>query len=245
MREREIKRIEELEDSHWWFLAKRELTVTLIKKYFKPGAKAKALEIGCAVGRFLQELSAFGAVSGIDISSYGIEACRRKGFSDTYQEDVLKMHFASGTFDLVCALDVLEHIQDDSGALVQAHRVLKPGGMLLLTVPANKFIWGPHDLASSHKRRYCARELKDKLIRAGFRIERMTHFVSLLSPLIFIYRFAHRCFTEPGKPEATFAIFPGPINRFLLSILRAENRFIARGFDLPFGVSLLCAAVKE
>ncbi|MCM8795546.1 MAG: class I SAM-dependent methyltransferase [Candidatus Omnitrophica bacterium] len=241
MRDCEIERIDKLENFYWWFIARRELAISLLRKYIKK-LNLRILDVGCGTGMFMKELVRFGKVVGVDKSYYSIQLCHKKGFNSVYQEDISNMHFPSETFDLVTALDVLEHIEDDERAISEIFRVLKNNGIFLLTVPANNSLWSYHDIALNHKRRYTFSELKDKLISIGFEVKRISYCIFFLFLPIFIFRMFQRYFLHIH--HTTLITFPKLINFLLLLTLRLENTLLKKGIDFPFGVSLVCVARK-
>jgi SAM-dependent methyltransferase len=151
--------------------------------------------------------------------------------------------FAARTFDLVCALDVLEHLADDRAALGAIHHVLKPGGALLLSVPALRVLWGRQDVLAGHHRRYRRHELRERVLAAGFAIERLAWFNTWMFLPILAVRLAMRPFlrsTGHGT-RSDFAVGSGWLDRPLGAVFGSEAGLVARGV-LPIGVSLLCLA---
>jgi SAM-dependent methyltransferase len=236
--------MKDLEDFYWWFVARRNLVTLLLKRCLPKYSPLKILDIGCGTGRLLGELSHFGQASGVDISSYAVELCHNRGFSEARQGDVLNLQFASESFDIICALDVFEHIVNDKKAFDEAYRILKNKGTFLLTVPANRLLWSCHDIALEHKRRYSLAELRHKLTSAGFKIQRISYCIFGLFFPIFIFRIMQNIFSKPIVPKTTLIVFPTVINAILLSILRIENLLINKGINFPLGVSIVCVATK-
>ena len=146
-------------------------------------------------------------------------------------------------FDVMGAFDVLEHIEEDQVVLGQMHRAIRPGGGILLTVPQHDFLWSRMDEHSYHVRRYAAQELVDKVSAAGFRLERITSFVSLLLPLLMASRARQLPVNGEYDPLAELRI-GGLANALLEKIMAAERMAIRAGLDFPFGGSLLIVAKK-
>ena len=189
-------------------------------------------------------LSRYGHAQGIDADEQAVRFCMERGVRDVQQVTASTLPFADGTFDLVTILDVLEHIDDDAGTLRELHRVLRPGGMLLVSVPAYRFLWGPQDEISNHKRRYLARELRTRLVEAGFRVRKLSYFNTILFPAIAGIRLVRPY--RPGSPnlKSDFTMTrPGPANTLLGRIFGLEAPIVRR-MDLPFGVSILALAQK-
>jgi SAM-dependent methyltransferase len=151
--------------------------------------------------------------------------------------------FANESFDLVTALDVLEHIDDDLSALKELRRTMKTDGTLFVTVPAYGFLWSEHDEALHHRRRYAASELRNKLTRCGFRVQRISYYISTLFFPILVARFLQSIFKKSVEPSTSHILLPNWLNSLLIWILDVE-RGILNWMNFPFGVSLLCIARK-
>lgn len=234
-----------LEAGNYWFRARNALLAWALRKYF-PHARS-FLEIGCGTGYVLAGIAAAMpqlALHASEISSGGLPyAAQRAPRAELFQMDARAIPFTDH-FDVIGAFDVLEHIGDDVLVLREAHRALKRGGGLMATVPQHAFLWSQVDEHAHHVRRYGARELRDKVLAAGFRIVMMTSFVSLVLPLMMLSRFMRR------TPAADFDVLAelrvGRITGFLLeSVLALERALIRCGLRFPAGGSLLLVAVRE
>jgi SAM-dependent methyltransferase len=165
-----------VEDTHWWFQARRAIVLRLLDAFVEHGKPLRVLDIGCGTGMMLNALRPFGEVVGIDPNDAVVAYSRRKVRPPCR---VVKGHLPEALphgqrFELVTALDVLEHIDDDVASLRAIHEgVLHPQGTFMLTVPAYGLLWSGHDEMNLHKRRYTVRELKRKLLSAGFRTRKM------------------------------------------------------------------------
>lgn len=232
-----------IESSHWWFVARRQAVHDLMVKAHL-GSTARILEIGCSGGLLMEQLrrEGFGQVQGIDISEDAIELCGHKGLSAQVM-DAQKLAFPDASFDFVIASDVLEHLADDIGALREWRRVLKPGGKLLVFVPAFMFLWTAHDVANNHYRRYRAPELNDRMRAAGFIIERTSYWLAFLFPVIVLVRVVKLLLAggklpaEGGHGDAF--VPPRAINQTLLGLVRLENMLLRLGVNWPLGVSVM------
>src|SRR5260370_39392094 len=144
--------------------------VQVLNQYLGPnGAHGRRiLDVGCGTGTMLTHLASCGKAAGVDIDEEAIGFCRERGLQDVRLGEAANLPFADGSFDLVTALDVVEHLDDDVGALVEMKRVLRPDGHILVTVPAHRFLWGDQDEVNMHKRRYTAPELRRRLAESGF-----------------------------------------------------------------------------
>ena len=235
----------EIEDRHWWFIGRREILLRVLADRMDGAAHREILDYGCGTGTMLGHLTRFGHARGVDADAAAVEFCRRRGVADVQHVPPGPLPFADATFDLVTALDVIEHIVDDRAALAELQRVLKPGGTLLVAVPAMPFLWGPQDEISHHERRYVARQLRERLSTAGLEIRRQTFFNTLLFLPIAAVRLLRPYRPGEGELRSDFTLTdPDSVaNRVLARIFAAEAPLVARR-DLPFGVSLLAVAEK-
>jgi SAM-dependent methyltransferase len=231
-----------IEADHWWFAGRRLLFSDLIKR-FGLAPNAEILDVGTSTGsnlRLLRDLG-FDHVIGIDQSPEAIRFCAEKGLGLVRRGDIRALEFPDRRFDLVLATDIIEHVDDDLGALRELRRVLKPGGYLLLTVPAFRLLWGVQDEVSHHKRRYSLRNLLSTLRVAELSPREHFYFNYLLFPLILAARRLMRIFRIRVESE-------GKINaRWLNRVLRAVFQFDVRTAPLirpPIGVSALVVTTR-
>jgi len=236
----------DMENAYWWHIGKNHLVNALIGHYYKDQNDLNILEIGCGAGNLTHGLQKYGNVKGFDISPSAIEFCRNKGLNDVHVQDVSQMDHTpyAGQFNLILALDVLEHIQDDLLVMSKVRDMLAPGGMFFINVPAHKFLWSEHDEALEHKRRYHSVELKKKLIDSGFEIVSKSYFVSITSPGIILYRFWNNIFGRSAYPKTSYVILPKFLNDIMVKTLELETRMLIK-FGLPFGVTLNIIARKR
>jgi SAM-dependent methyltransferase len=236
-------RLSRLEPGSFWFNARNQLLIWALQRYF-PNASS-FLEIGCGTGfvlagieRALPHL----ALSGSEVFTAGLSiAARRTSRADLFQMDARHIPFADH-FDVIGAFDVLEHIREDEQVLSQMHRAVRQnGGGIMITVPQHPFLWSKSDEFAHHVRRYRAGELKAKLERAGFKIVRVTSFVSLLLPLMLAARLKQNfggCFDA----RTEFEEVPDLANRLLGGVMSLERTIIKAGLSFPAGGSLLFLA---
>jgi SAM-dependent methyltransferase len=228
------------EESFWWFVAKRRLVERWAARCLSFG-RGRILDLGCGTGANLEALARQSEAYGLDSESAALECASRRQLAGLCAAQAGRVPFAAGSFGLVTALDLLEHLQDDQGVLAEAWRVLQPGGWFLVTVPAYPWLWGAHDLALGHRRRYRREELRAKLAGAGFRLVRVVHFFGLFFPFMLPVRIGQKRW---GSPEETISYEPwSPLNRLLLRVAEAEVRLLDR-FALPFGTTLVGLAQK-
>ena len=239
----------EMEQKHFWHVGRREMILDVLRRNIPELAQSRMLEIGCGNGVVLAYLKQNGVnVAGGDIFREGLEFCQRRVDSvSLYQIDALALPFRSD-FDITGLFDVLEHIDDDERALREINQALRPGGEILLTVPAHEFLWSYFDAQSHHRRRYSKRELVAKLERNGFAIKRMSYYMCFLFPVFAAIRLVgnmfHRKNHEKKDIRTSLEAKTIPIvNEVFLGLLRLE-RWLIRYLDLPFGASLLVLAEK-
>jgi SAM-dependent methyltransferase len=231
------------EEGNFWFRARNRLIQWALRKYF-PGART-LFEVGCGTGFVLKgvrEALPRMRLAGSEIFRDGLVfAQARLPGVDLYQMDARQIPFER-EFDVIGAFDVLEHIAEDDAVLTQMFRATRPGGGLLVTVPQHRFLWSASDQHAMHQRRYSRAELRRKVERAGFRIQRMTSFISLLLPFM-IYSRMRRNRSRDFQLWKEFEISQ-PLNALLGSILTAERAIIQRGVSFPAGGSLLLVAKR-
>lgn len=234
-----------LEARNYWFRARNALLAWAMRKYFQ--AARAFLEIGCGTGfvlagiaRALPQLT----VHASEVSSSGLPfAAQRVPHAELFQMDARAIPFVAH-FDVIGLFDVLEHIEEDVIVLAQVHRALRDGGGLIITVPQHPFLWSAYDEHAHHVRRYAARELRAKVLQAGFRIVMMTSFVSLLLPLMMLSRRMQRKATAGYDVLADLRV--GRVANFVLeSVLAIERGLIRLGVRFPAGGSLLLVAQRN
>ncbi|MDQ4123535.1 MAG: class I SAM-dependent methyltransferase [Acidobacteriota bacterium] len=236
----------EVEGSHWWFVGRRAILETFLKQIFRDQKSEirnpKILDVGCGTGANLEMLGKFGEAVGVDVSADALEFCRRRGFSEVKQGLAEDLPFQDGSFDMVTALDVVEHLDDDVAGLKEMHRVLRSGGHALIFVPAFMFLWGVQDDVSNHRIRYTKQQITDRLKKAGFEIERATYAnITFFAPIL-----AGRTLMKLTgiKPESENNVNVSALNPILGRFFGAE-RFWLKKFNFPFGVSIVAVARKN
>jgi Methylase involved in ubiquinone/menaquinone biosynthesis len=233
-----------VEDKHWWFVGRRaileEFLRQIISQIPNSQSQTRILDVGCGTGANLEMLANFGSAEGVDVSDDALEFCRAKGLK-AHKGLAEKLPFPDESFDLVTALDVIEHLDDDIVGLKEMRRVLKPGGKTLIFVPAFMWLWGVQDDVSNHRIRYTKRQIVERMQKAGFEVERATYAnITFFAPIL-----AGRTLMKLTgiKPESENNVNISALNGIFGKIFAAE-RFWLRNFDFPFGVSIVITAKK-
>lgn len=239
MEEQELRALLAVDDHHWWYRGRRLIIRAELDRLPLP-AGARVLDAGCGSGRTLEDLTAYGEVSGIELSELAAEHARSRELGEVRVGRVETLPWEDGSFDLVTCLDVLEHTPDDRVALQELRRVTKTGGWLLLTVPAYPALWSTHDVVNHHYRRYTRRTLRRAATDAAWRVDRLTSFNSLLLPAAAAVRISQR-YRGRNHTEHVSELRVGPhwLNGALERPLRIEAAALRRGYTLHAGLSLL------
>lgn len=225
------------EQSHWWFVARREILSSLIKKFSKPNQKI--LEIGAGTGGNLEMLLNYGAVSAVEPNDFA-----RKKILEKFGNKISlingklpnQLNLENQSFDLICLFDVLEHVEDDLLALREIKKFLKPNGKIILTVPAFQFLWSSHDKNLHHFRRYNFNNLKKLITNSNLRATRIGYFNCLLFPIAFVMRLIEKIF--PAKKSSSTNNCDPITNKILTKIFASEKYFLQINWNFPFGLSL-------
>lgn len=236
MERKVYEQMAKLDSQHWWFTARRRILDGLIERIVKPPKAARILELGAGTGHNLAMLSRFGEIEASELDPVARELASERLGRPVVEAALPDLSmFPAGSYDMVALLDVLEHVTDDKGSLKAIHDRLKPGGALLLTVPINPWMWSAHDVAHHHHRRYRKHEIRRLAQDAGYEIELLSPFNSLLFPPIAAVRFVGKL---TGKDDSDDAMPSPPVNRALDFIFGLERELVGR-VPLPFGVSLV------
>ncbi len=232
----------DLEDHYWWFVGRRWLAISLLNKYVQVQCPYQTLDLGCGTGVVSKDVQPVAKTWGLDFSLQALEFCQERGLKNLTQGDAEHLPYQSNSFDAIISLDVFEHLRDDEAAFQEACRVLKPGGTLVLSVPAFRTLWGPHDVALHHFRRYRRGEVRRKLEAAGFEIDLNSYSVFVLFPLVVLSRLLEKLKRGPAK--ASLPRVPEWLNQFLIGIQRMESSMILKLGSLPWGSSVVTVARK-
>jgi SAM-dependent methyltransferase len=235
----------EVEDRHWWFVGRRAIVDGFLARVFgRAPADRRILDVGCGTGGMLPLLSRYGRVTGVDAEPLALDYCRKRGIEDVHLQDGFQV---AESYDVITLFDVLEHVEDEAGFLNVMMGWLKPGGRIILTVPAYEFLWSRHDDLNRHQRRYTRKRLVRALSAAGFTVGRTSYFNTLLFPLAMIVRLLdNRKPIEAGRDEEEI-LKPLKINRLngVLTAIFSMERHLLKIAALPFGVSLYAEAQRD
>lgn len=234
------------EEQHWWYAGMRRISASLLERYVPrvpadSGRPLELLDAGCGSGGMTRYLQRFGRVTGIDLAPEAVGLARQRGLRQLARSSVSAIPFRDGAFDIVTSFDVLYHLNVDNDriALAEIHRVLRPGGIALIRLPAFDWIRGAHDEVVHTRHRYTRDELSSKLEDVGFLVEWSTYANFLLFPLAPVKRYLE---LRSDSHEATDLWRPpAPINRLLADLLSLEA-WPARTFGLPWGLSVFAVA---
>lgn len=229
------ERMADSAQTHWWYVARRQILNDLIARKVRPASDARVLEIGCGTGHNFEMLSRFGRVDGIETDDVARRAAetglgRPVGTSPLPQLTGI----ADASYDLIAVLDVIEHVDEDVASLCRMAELLRPGGAILITVPALPWLWSAHDEANHHKRRYTKASLRAAVASAGLHTRDIGYFNSLLFPLAAAKRIAGNLLGASGSEDA---LPPIVINRAFRSAFALERHLVGR-VSMPTGVSL-------
>lgn len=231
-------------DGWWWSRGRRALIRALMARYADGVQERKVLEIGCGTGAMIKELEPLAAsVCGLDISPAALRYCRQRGIDSVCVADAACLPYQGSRFDLIIGIDVLEHVDDDAAALREIYRVCRPGGLLILTVPAFQFLWSRRDEQNHHKRRYTLSQFRDRVLEAGFIVNRASYInMPLLLPLFLLVKVGHLLRRSPSM-KMDFVLVPPPVNALLSAVVEREASWLRRA-DLPIGTSIMCVALR-
>ena len=227
------------DEHHWWYAGRRRVLHAALGKLALP-AGAEVLDAGCGSGRTMDELRRYGTVHGFDLNPLGVEYARGRGHGDVEVARVEEIPHPDSSFDLITCLDVIEHTPDDVASLRELRRVVRPGGWLVVTVPAYQLLWSSHDVANQHYRRYRRSQLRGAGTQAGWEPGAWTYFNSLLflpGAAVRVGERLRRPHKRRGRPNV--ALTPRALDGLLEWPMRVEAALIRHGVRLPVGMSLL------
>ena len=231
----------QVEKTYWWFTARAHIISTLINHYCKIEKQSDVIDIGCGTGGFLEILAKDYKAVGTDTSELAIEYCQKRGLDvqrctlDTFKKNGRKIQLA-------VMLDVVEHIENDSGVVRQVYDLLEPGGYFVASVPAYQWLWSAHDVIHMHYRRYTKRTFRDLLENVGFTSIKFSYFNTFLFPLAALKRLTQKN-TDPKNIRSIVDPVPSVLNIVFDKIFSAESTLLKK-ISLPFGVSVVAICRK-
>lgn len=233
----------QVEETHWWYVGRRRIIEALIQQICSrlKDANPRILDVGCGTGANLKMLGRYGRAEGVDIAEQAVAFCHERGLDGVKLGAVEQLPYDDESFDILTALDVIEHLDNDVAGLREIHRVLRSGGYVLVFVPAFMFLWGVQDDVSNHRRRYTMPGLLDAMKKAGFSVEWSSYSnISFFFPVLAV-RTLMRWLRLRTETEYGINI---PFMNRPFSQLFAVERFVFNPGKLPFGVSAVCIAKR-
>jgi ubiquinone/menaquinone biosynthesis C-methylase UbiE len=245
MNHEEYEVMYQVEDHHWWYLGMERITRRVLERYLpRDGSALKILDAGCGTGAVMKYLCKYGDVTGFDFSREALRFSRQRGLTRLTQASVIDIPFADQQFDLIVSFDVICEMGIDEGvALRECQRILKPGGLVVLRLPAYDWLRGKHDQATHIRHRFTRGELAVKLRQSGLQPVHLSYANTILFPLVVLKRLSERVlrFQQTGSD---LTLDPGPMNGVLCSILSAEAPLVS-AVGLPFGLTVVALARKD
>jgi SAM-dependent methyltransferase len=234
----ELERMAGFEEWYWWHVARQSIVRRMLRRYAPP--RARMLDVGCGTGATTAALANLGTISGIDRGPAALRHARARGLAVALGS-AENLPARSAAFDVVVALDVLEHLDDDRRALLEIRRVLRPGGILVSTVPAYAFLWSSHDEALGHRRRYRRPQLRERLRSAGFEIALCSYIMGSILPVAIVVRLADRLLRRGRSARSDYPALPRVLNTALARVVGLGG-VLAPFVPLPFGLSIISVA---
>lgn len=246
MEKDEYRVMHDIEQSYWWFVGKRFLVKSTLKRLSTKGSKQnEILDIGCGAGIILKLLERFGNAYGIELSEEAIRFLKQRDLNLVVRSDASKcIPFKTNSFSVITCLDVLEHLEDDRSLIGEMFRICKPGGYVIVTVPAFESLWSPHDVALHHKRRYTKQQLLRMVRQFNWQIVQSSYYnTTLFLPILATKKLRTRLSKNRAVHSDFFIGLPDWLNR-ALSLLFISEIYCLKFLNLPFGVSLLLILQK-
>jgi SAM-dependent methyltransferase len=236
-----------VEDRHWWYGGMRAIAAALLDEVYAGRRDLRILDAGCGTGGNVVFLRRYGSVAAVDLAPEAALFGRERLRGALARATVLALPFVDACFDLVTSFEVLYHrgVPDEGAALRETWRVLRPGGRLLLRLPAFEWLRGRHDSAVHGRRRYTIGDVQTLLRNQGFVIERISYVNTLLLPFPLVQRLIERLLPDAPDEGSDLQLPPALLNEALRWPLAAEAAWIARGGSFPVGLSVICRARKD
>ncbi len=240
------------EGKHWWFIGRKRIFSHLIQRIVRHlgGGPIRSLDLGCGMGGMLDELANAGSACGTDIEQTALVHCRERGYAAVFKAHGEHLPLPDGSLDLICAFDTLEHIAAEQETIEECFRVLRPGGFILLSVPAYQLLYSHQDKVVHHQRRYTDGDLARKLTRGGFRVTRLSYINFLLFPAILpvllLIKLKEALFPPANDADSSNVSIsrPAPWLNNILAAIFAFERHLVGGCSVPVGHSLVAVGRK-
>ncbi|MGB1037498.1 MAG: class I SAM-dependent methyltransferase [Bacteroidia bacterium] len=240
-----------LERTNWWFTARLAILEGILKKKISKGqTNLKILNVGVATGATSEMLSKYGTVTSVEYDEECCKFLKEKTGIEAVNASLTELPYSANQFDLVCAFDVVEHIEEDNLAVSEIRRVLKSKGMFFLTVPAYQFLWSNHDVVNHHFRRYTKSNFNSLFKDNNLKVEYSTYFNFWLFTPIAITRFILNMFKRGAEDDSSgsdndLTSSSNIINRILYPVFKSELSLLRIGLKFPFGVSIMSIGTKS
>lgn len=234
-----------LESAHWWFRSLHELVLKNLDRNRKKNIKI--LDAGCGTGRLMFQMKSLGEVTGFDFRDTALAFCRKRGLKNAIMVDLNKWNPIENQFDYVISLDVIsdQGIYDDKLILEKFYKSLKPGGKLLLHVPAFPILKRSHNKAATIRKRYVRTEIEVISKEVGFTPIQIQYRLCFAFPLFLIWKFLQLTISSREKPKSDLFSLPSLANSILLKFSRLENSVLMHGISLPCGTSIISILQKN
>jgi SAM-dependent methyltransferase len=246
MKQEMYAHLQEIEQTHWWYVARRKIVFDWLSDALVKYSSPNILDVGCGTGFNMEQLrkEGYNRITGLDFSLEALFFCRSRDLTNLVCSDATRPSLREDAFDIIVALDLIEHLDDDVQALCEFTRLLRSNGTLIVFAPAFEFLWGLQDEVSQHRRRYTARELREKLGTAGLQIEKLSYANMFLFPIIWAGRMLLRLSDYEINGVSENDLHPDWSNGLLQTVFLLE-RPLLRHVNLPIGVSLFCLATPN
>lgn len=244
MKKSEYARMAEREKTYWWHLGRLRILQVYVGRGLKDVKKAKVLNVGCGTGGTIDMLESFGVVDNVDISSDAIKFMKKNGYTRIQKVNGIKLPYKDKTYNAVGAFDVLEHIENHTGALKEWKRVIKDDGSVIISVPAYQWLWTGHDVSLFHERRYTTGRLKQAAKEAGLKVDKISYAIVFSLPLIVVFRFAYKILGKQTDSETSYVDMPDWLNKLFTNLLYIEALF-HKYIRFPFGTSVVAVLKKK
>lgn len=233
----------EREETYWWHLGRLRIIQSYVRRAKGDRPQLAILNVGCGTGGTIKMLASFGETDNVDISDEAIKYMQKLGYKKVTKVNSIYLPFKDKTYDMVCAFDVLEHIDNQIGALKEWKRVIKDDGFIIITVPAYQWLWSGHDVSLHHKRRYTVRRLTTAAKDAGLTPCKRSYAIVFSIPMVAAFRIMHKLFRHNTNSETSYVDVPRWMNTIFTKMLYLEARLHAV-VSFPFGTSVVAVFKK-